>query len=191
MKKLIAILLTLALAASFAACNSAPASTTAPIQNNNEADATTQAADSSDETNAATQPAAAAEDFYFMLADVKLVPGAAFDPTALPEANDKFEVPSCAIEGTDNVYSYDTVELTAYNDGNGEVIYSIYIIDIDTPTTEGLYLGDDRATVEDIYGTDYEDNSGELVFTRGLTQLRILVDDTDQVVSLEYYMVTE
>ena len=63
--------------------------------------------------------------------------GSQFDPSVLPEANSVYQVPSCAIEGTDNVYSYPVLELTAYNDGTGEVIYSIYLTDANTPTARG------------------------------------------------------
>ena len=31
--------------------------------------------------------------------------------------------------------------------GSGEVIYSVFILDANTPTPEGLYLGDDTARV--------------------------------------------
>ena len=183
MKKLVCILLTLVLLLSLAACggesNEAP-----PAANTN-----TPAP--SDSTPAEDQKKP--EDvFHFIWLDegVKLIPGNPFDPSVLPEANDLFEVPSCAIEGTDNVYSYDAFELTAYNDGNGEVIYSIYLLDPNVTTAEGLYLGDDRATVEKLYGTDYTDNDGELVYTKGSTELRIILED-DLVSSIEYRMVTE
>ena len=179
MKKLICILLSVLLLLSLAACGGAE---TPPAEDN------TPAPSNSTPVEEQKKPE---EAFFFVSEGVKLIPGKSFDPSLLPEANDMFEVPSCAIEGTDNVYSYDSFELTAYDDGTGEVVYSIYLIDFETPTEEGLYLGDDRATVESIYGTDYEDNDGELVYTKGDTQLRILIDEDDVVVSIEYYMVTE
>ena len=58
----------------------------------------------------------------FAYEGVALVPGAAFDPSVLPEADSVFTVPSCAIEGTDNVYSYPVLELTAYK---GDSVISI------------------------------------------------------------------
>ena len=181
MKKLISILLTLVLLLSLAACGGTQ---TPPAAGND-----TPAPSDSTPVEEQKKP----EDvFHFIWLEegVKLIPGTAFDPSALPEANDMFEVPSCAIEGTDNVYSYDAFELTAYNDGTGEVIYSIYLLDPNVTTAEGLYLGDDLATVEKLYGTDYVDNDGELVFTKGATELRIIVED-DVVSSIEYRMVTE
>jgi hypothetical protein len=144
-------------------------------------------------TTEATQPEdttadTAEELFFFQYEGVKLIPGEDFDPTVLPEADSVFEVPSCAIEGTDNVYSYPPFELTAYNDGTGEVIYSIYLVDADTPTMEGLFVGDDLATVTELYGTDYTENDTELTFTKGDTTLNLIMDG-ETVISIEYRMV--
>ena len=178
MKKLIYILLSLVLLLSLAACGGAetpPAKVDTPAP--------------SDTTPVETEKKPE-EAFFFLTEGVKLIPGAAFDPSLLPDANDVFQVPSCAIEGTDDVYSYDAFELTAYNDGTGPVIYSIYLLDPNITTEEGLYLGDDRATVESIYGTDYADNDGELVYTKGATELRIILEE-DLAASIEYRMVTE
>ena len=118
-----------------------------------------------------------------------LVPGAAFDPAVLPEADSVFTVPSCAIEGTDNVYSYPVLEVTAYNDGTGEVIYSIYLTDANTPTEEGLYVGDDLARVTELYGEDYTQNGAEITYTKGATTLNMIING-DSVISIEYRMAT-
>ena len=181
MKKLICIVLSLVLMFALAACGGTPENTpTEPTKVNVE----------KDEAVAPEDNKKPEEAFFFISEGMKLIPGTAFDPSVLPDANDVFQVPSCAIEGTDDVYSYDAFELTAYNDGTGPVIYSIYLLDPNVTTEEGLYLGDDRATVESIYGTDYADNDGELVYTRGATELRIILEE-DLAASIEYRMVTE
>ena len=94
-------------------------------------------------------------------------------------------MPSCAIEGTDNLYDYGTVEVTAFNDGDGEIIYSVYIKDANTPTDEGLYIGDTLEQVSAIYGTDRTENGNELVYTAGKTLLVIIVEN-DTVTSIEF-----
>lgn len=174
MKKLIALLLAVLMLTALAACdNQKPADT----------NGTTKPADPGSDG-----PSKPEEAFCFTYEGVALVPGAAFDPTALPEADSIFTVPSCAIEGTDNVYSYPVLELTAYNDGTGEVIYSIYLTDANTPTEEGLYVGDDLARVTELYGTDYSQNGAELIYTKGSTCLSLILND-DTVISMEYRMV--
>ena len=143
-------------------------------------------------TSEATQPEdttadTAEELFFFQYEGVKLIPGADFDPTVLPEADSIFEVPSCAIEGTDNVYSYPPFELTAYNDGTGEVIYSIFFIDPNITTDEGLALGDDVAKVIELYGEDYIAEGTAYIYTGANTILSILVQN-DTVTSIEFRM---
>lgn len=172
MKKLLALLLAVLMLAALTACDT-PNST-----------------DPQDSTPAATNPDPNKQEdaFRFTYEGVELVPGAPFDPSALPEADSIFTVPSCAIEGTDNVYSYPALELTAYNDGTGEVIYSIYLTDANTPSEEGLYVGDDLARVTELYGTNYAQNGSELTFTKGSTCLCLILDD-ESVVSIEYRMV--
>jgi predicted small lipoprotein YifL len=175
MKRIIALLLMVLLAAALTACGTTPPDPTKP-------------ADQAQNTQPQqTEPAEEEGVFSFTFEGIELIPGAPFDPSALPEADSIFEVPSCAIEGTDNVYSYSTMELTAYDDGTGEVIYSIYLLDADTPTTEGLYVGDDLARVEELYGADYETNDTELTFTKGNTTLNLLMDG-ETVISIEYRM---
>ena len=180
MKKLIALLLAVLMVAALAACGAEPPKTTEPAaQERTDPTKTTEPG--------VTDPAPAEEVFSFTYEGVELVPGAAFDPAQLPEADSVFEVPSCAIEGTDNVYSYPPFELTAYNDGTGEVIYSIYLLDANTPTAEGLYVGDDLARVTELYGSDYTENDTELTFTKGNTTLNLILDG-ETVISIEYRM---
>ena len=178
MKQLLCLLLSLMLLMGLAACGSAPAATN-----------TTPETTLHIEIDEAVNPDDAGA-FSFTLSEVSLTPGAEFKAEDLPEAESTYEVPSCAIEGTDLVYSYPEAEVTVYNDGTKGIIYSIYLVDENTATDEGLYLGDDRETVETLYGTDYTEEESVLVYTKGQTQLHVMVED-DLVVSIEYYMVTE
>ena len=176
MKKLIAVLLAVLMLAAFTACDT---------QNPADPKETNPTAAPTDPNK---DPADPKEAFRFTYEGVELVPGAAFDPSVLPEADSIFTVPSCAIEGTDNVYSYPVLELTAYNDGSGEVIYSIYLTDANTATDEGLYVGDDLARVTELYGTNYTQNGSELTYTKGSTNLCLILNG-ETVISIEYRMV--
>lgn len=142
------------------------------------------------QTQADTQPQGAGEPFSFTFADVKLVPGAAFDAAKLPEAASTYQVPSCALEGTDNVYNYETFEVTAFNDGKSEFIYSIYFLDPNLTTPEGLALGDTLDKVIDLYGEDYTQESTSYTYESAGTMLIIILQN-DTIASIEYRMVTE
>ena len=123
--------------------------------------------------------------FRFVYEGVTLIPGNLVDHSALPECSDVAEVPSCAFGGNDNVYNFGTFELTAYFDENEERIYSIYFIDPNLPTTEGLCLGDTVDEMKSLYGEDYEAEGTSCTYTRGETSL-IIITRNDIVSSIEY-----
>jgi hypothetical protein len=184
MKKLIALLLAVLMLAALSACDSQTATPTQPTETSGQ-----EQTDPTQSTEKETEPASSVQEvFSFTYEGVELIPGEPFDPSVLPEAESVYEIPSCAIEGTDNVYTYPTFELIAYNDGSGEVIYSVYLLDANTPTPEGLYLGDEFARVTELYGTEYTADDTETTFTKGNTTLNLIVDG-DTVVSIEYRMV--
>lgn len=167
MKKLLAFLLAAVMLLALAACqNDTPTTPDAPKEPDGKGNVTEGA-------------------YSFTLGGVELIPGTAFDASALPEAESVTQVPSCANQGTDNLYNYGTVEVTAFNDGSGEVIYSVYIFDPNTPTPEGLYLGDGLEQVETLYGTDYTTDGTQLTFQKGETLLILLLEN-DQVISIDY-----
>lgn len=194
MKKMIAWMLCLLMVLSLAACGSdEPAEEqmiTRPAQ------APTVAAEQPETpavagTEAPAAPAATSAGNYTFVTDgVELVPGAVFDPTILPEAQSVYEVPSCAIVGTDNLYNYGTYELTAFDDGTNELIYSILFIDPNITTTEGLALGDSAARVLELYGENYSVQGTSWVYSGDAEQL-ILILQGETVASIEYRMIVE
>ena len=129
-------------------------------------------------------------ELVFLAEAVELVPGAPFDSTVLPAPDSLYQVPSCAIEGTDNLYNYGTFELTAFNDGTGEVIYSILLLTPDVTTPEGLALGDEGAKVTELYGTAFTQEGTARVYTDESAKLYVIVQN-DTVASIEYRMITE
>jgi len=190
MKKTIAILLVLALTLGFTACgSSAPAPTQPNVPQSTEAPKPQQT--EAPENNAPAQTEAAPNApvnnvvYAFTYEGVVLTPGTAFDTAALPEAGFVYQVPSCAFEGTDNVYSYGTFEVTAYDEGKGEFIYSIYLADPNITTAEGLALGDDVSRITELYGPNCVVTDNQYTYLGRGTQL-VIVTNNDFVASIEY-----
>lgn len=197
MKRILALSFCLMLLSGLTACGSEEVSEermiTRPVEEQAEpvaAAAETAAAESA--ATEATQPAAPVSvgNYTFDAEGVELIPGDPFDPAILPEADSVYEVPSCAIEGTDNLYNYGTFELTAFDDGTQELIYSILLTDPNITTTEGLALGDDVQKMVDIYGQGYAQQGNAYVYTGDAEQLYIIVQN-EKVASIEYRMITE
>lgn len=123
--------------------------------------------------------------FSFVYEGARLVPGEPVELSALPKCSDVAEVPSCAFGGNDKVYNFKAFELTAYMDGDEERVYSIYFIDPNLPTTEGLRLGDTVEDMKSLYGEGYETEGTAYTYTRGDTLLTIITKN-DIVTSIEY-----
>jgi len=115
----------------------------------------------------------------------ELTPGVQFQGNALPEPEYTYTAPNCALEGNDVVYNYVDIEVAVYSDGKSDIIQSIYIIDPNLKTPEGLALGDDLTKVKELYGSDYTQNAAEWQFAKGDMILAILTQD-DFVASIEY-----
>lgn len=188
MKKLIAMILALTMVLCLTACGGEE-----EVADQTIGGSVTEATKGAEETEAPTEVEAEVVPggavFAFTYEGVDIIPAEPFDASKLPEAASVYEVPSCALEGTDNVYNYETFEVTAYDEGNGEVVYSIYFIDPNLTTNEGLALGDDLAKAVELYGENYQEVDGEYVYTGANTQLRLIVEN-DTVVSIELRMVT-
>lgn len=137
--------------------------------------------------NPGSTPNTPAEGFTFTYQGLDLVPGADFDAAALSQV-ESFENPNCAGEGKFITYQHEAIELTVNELGGKTVIYSIYLTDANTPTTEGLHLGDDMASVTELYGAGQTSDDGSTItFTKGATKLVLVVED-ELVVSIEYLM---
>ncbi len=196
MKKLLTITLSAVLAISLAACGSSTDSTDLSDQ------VITRSTDTEDADTEETVEEAVLEEtveeegntvdesepFYFEYEGVLIMPGEAFDSSALPDADSVYTQASCAIEGEDNVYNYTAFEVTAFDDGSGEVVYSIYFIDPNITTPEGLVPGDNLSLVEELYGNNYVEDGTAIVYTREDTQLSIILQD-EVVISIEYLLV--
>ncbi len=123
--------------------------------------------------------------FSFEYEGATLIPGELMDHSVLPKYSDVAEVPSCAFGGNDNVYNFKVFELTTHVDGDEECIYSIYFVNPNLSTTEGLRLGDTVDDMISLYGEGYEAEENAYVYKRGDTSLNMITKN-DVVVSIEY-----
>ena len=199
MKKILALLCCLMLLAGLTACGSDEIAEERMITRPPEEDAVPVMAEAmpepteSESTQAATEAAAAPAalgNYTFDADGVELIPGDPFDPAILPEAVSVYEVPSCAIVGTDNLYNYGTFELTAFDDGTSELIYSILLTDPNITTTEGLALGDSLQKMVDIYGEGYTQQGNAYIYTGDAETLNVIIQN-EQIASIEYRMITD
>lgn len=104
---------------------------------------------------------------------------------ALGEPISYFEAASCAFEGLDKMYTYNSFQLDTYPMNDVDYVSSIVFKDDSIATAEGVSIGETRAKVEDVYGTDYEENGSMLVYHKDGMKLCFILEG-DSVASIEY-----
>ena len=143
-------------------------------------------ADSGDSGNGAQEASA----FVFTSDGVEIKMNAEADPIveALGEPVSSYEAPSCAFQGTDYIYTYDGFQINTYPLNDVNYVSSVVLISDAVSTPEGLEIG---GTMEDMvaaYGEDYTEEYGMYTYTRGDSQLAVLIGD-GAITSIEYLAV--
>ena len=100
------------------------------------------------------------------------------------------ETENCAFAGVGKTYKYDHYEIATYTENNQEKIMSIYFLDSDIKTTEGLAIADDISKMEELYGKDYQLDNGIYIYQKENTQLKIIAQDKT-IISIEYVLVAK
>ena len=103
----------------------------------------------------------------------------------LGEPNDYYEVQSCAFDGMDKIYTFDNYEVHTYPDNGTDKVLSIYFLNDQVSTTEGVKIGDSLSSMLEVYGDGYEQLDTQYTYSKGLTQLRFIVEN-DVITSIEY-----
>ena len=96
------------------------------------------------------------EKFSVKYKEIEVVPGTEFKENLIDEEFSYTEIPSCAFEGTDKVYTYENVELTVAKINEKNIIYSVYFINDEQQTLEGVKKSDSKELMLEKYGTNYK-----------------------------------
>ncbi|MBP3568551.1 MAG: hypothetical protein J6K04_05225 [Lachnospiraceae bacterium] len=104
---------------------------------------------------------------------------------ALGEANTYFEAPSCAFEGLDKTYGYDSFELDTYELDGKDYIAGIFFCDDLIETPEGVALFETKADMTAAYGENFKEEYGMLVYEKEGMKLKFILEG-DEITSIEY-----
>lgn len=126
------------------------------------------------------------EDIFTFEDNGKVIPlGAEYDSLDLGEPQDYYEVQSCAFDGMDKIYTFEHYEVHTYPDADTDKVLTVYFLDDQVSTTEGVKIGDSIDVMLENYGSDYEQLDTQYTYSKGLTQLKFIVED-DVITSIEY-----
>lgn len=132
-----------------------------------------------------------AESTYSVKYDgVEIVPGTEFNADNIKKEAIFSEIPSCAFNGTDKVYTYDNAEITVATINGKDTVYSVYFIDDGIETSEGVKITDTKDKMIEKYGTEYKEELGnQFTYTKGNVELSFNVEN-DIVVGIVYTLIT-
>lgn len=168
MKKIIAMLLAVAICVCFAACQN------------------TQNPDTPD-TKEPVQ-----DSFTFTYKGTKIALHAPAEQViaALGEPLEYSESTSCAFDGLDKSYKYGSFYLETYPIGEKDYVYGWWFVDDLVETDEGICIGSTKAEVDAAYGAENFNGSNAYTVKKGSGVLTIILEK-DVVSSVQYAIITD
>lgn len=174
MKKIISLLLVLALTVCFTGCNDSQGSTEPSQEAAQPTEGTTPAG-----TNPVQTTPVESESFMFTYksTDIAMKAEAAPILAALGEPMSYTEETSCAFEGLDKTYYFGSFYITTYPDGDTDRIFSLWFADDSITTAEGIYIGASEAQVTAAYGADGYNGSNAYIMNSPDCKLTVIIQD--------------
>ncbi len=103
----------------------------------------------------------------------------------LGEANSYFEAPSCAFDGIDKIYTYNSFELDTYPLDGEDFVSSVLFKDDTVATMEGICIGDSAEKLAEAYGETSTEEDGKTVYCKDGIKLCFIIED-GCISSIEY-----
>ena len=102
----------------------------------------------------------------------------------LGEPASYFEATSCAFEGLDKIYTYNSFEINTYPAQDKDLVSAVVLKDDSVTTAEGICIGDSLEKLQETYGEGAQE-SGMLVYEKDGMKLCFILQD-DSIISIEY-----
>lgn len=96
-----------------------------------------------------------------------------------------FEAPSCAFEGMDKTYTYNSFIVDTYPIGDKDYISTVVLRDDSVTTPEGICVGDTREKLLQAYPDGGTEENGMIVYEKDGMRLCFILKG-DEVASIEY-----
>lgn len=121
--------------------------------------------------------------------NVDITPGTNFNNDKIKKEASVSVIPSCAIDGNDNIYKYDNIEITTNDYGDKEVVYSVYFINDTAVTNEGIKIGDSKEEVKKAY-PNVDDSVATYTYDKDGVRAMFTIEN-DVVKAIEYIYIFE
>lgn len=122
--------------------------------------------------------------------NVEIVPGTEFAEDAIKEEYELSEIPSCAFDGIDKVYTYSNVEIIVAEIEGKNTVYSVYFLNDEEQTEEGIKISDSKELMIEKYGEQYEQTlENKYTYVKGKVELSFIIEN-EIITSIEYTLKT-
>ena len=179
MKKILVLILSLALITAFCACGTEEAVTADTSAVTDDAVGITAEVT---ETDAPEETSPAEDEIYVITLDNgTVIPVGSTDEeavTALGTPVEVLEASSCIHEGYDRVYTFDGFSITTSPDGKGNQYIAEFTMLSDLVAFEnGLTVGSPADALTAVFGEDYKEQFGVLTYTLDSVTVSAVIDD--------------
>jgi len=103
----------------------------------------------------------------------------------LGKAENYYEAQSVKHQGKEKVFTYKGFELSTYPSGDNDYVKSIWFLDEETTTKEGIHIGSTIQEMKEAYGDDCREEKGSYIYSSEETVLTFYTKK-DQVSGIEY-----
>ncbi len=83
----------------------------------------------------------------------------------LGKAENYYEAQSCKHQGKEKVFTYQGFELSTYPSGSEDFVKSVWFLNEDTETKEGIHIGSTIEEMKEAYGDDCTEEKGRYIYT--------------------------
>ncbi len=125
------------------------------------------------------------ENFSFSYNDIEFLLGETFSQEKYGK-----ELEYSELSGISKTYLYDHYEISTATSSKSQEdkITSIYFLDKNIETEEGIKFYDEKNKMIEVYGEDYRKEDSFYIYQRGTTELKFLIE-RDKIVGIEYVYV--
>ncbi|MBR1798015.1 MAG: hypothetical protein IJ757_08425 [Clostridiales bacterium] len=186
-KKLMSIVLAACVAVSIAACSGEEEDTSPVVLSGGQAAEATVAEGDADAAPSDAENAAFSDGYVFTYNGTVITMNAPADDiiAALGDGYSYFEAPSCAYEGMDKVYTYNSIVVRSYTRDGVDYIAAVELKDDTVATAEGIRIGSTEEDVLAAYGEDGEEGTSGIEYTKGDSFIS-LIFESGRVVAITY-----
>lgn len=123
--------------------------------------------------------------------DVEITPGKEFSADRIKEEANLSEIPSCAFNGVDKVYTYENFEIIVASVDGKDTVYSVYFDNDAMETTEGVKVTDTKDKMIEKYGNNYKQELGnKYIYTNNNVELSFIIE-SDIITAIEYTLIAK